>query len=211
MNDTIEQRTEEWHQQRLGKVTASRIADVLATIKTGEAASRAEYRIELVCERLTGKPTESYSNAHMERGIELEPFARAWYEVEHGVFVRQVSFVDHPFIELSGASPDGLVDDDGMLEIKCPMVKTHIKTMIDQKIPAKYIPQMQWQMACTGRQWNDFVSYCPELPQEMQLFVKRLERDNEYIAELETKVKEFLAEVSTTLTQLEGLNHGSSI
>ena len=211
MNDTIEQRTDEWHQQRLGKVTASRIADVLATIKTGEAASRAEYRIELVCERLTGKPTESYSNAHMERGIELEPFARAWYEVEYGVFVRQVSFVDHPFIELSGASPDGLVDDDGMLEIKCPMVKTHIKTMIDQKIPAKYIPQMQWQMACTGRQWNDFVSYCPELPQEMQLFVKRLERDNEYIAELETKVKEFLAEVSTTLTQLEGLNHGSSI
>jgi putative phage-type endonuclease len=211
MSDTIEQRSDEWHQQRLGKVTASRIADVLATIKTGEAASRAEYRIELVCERLTGKPTESYSNAHMERGVELEPFARAWYEVERGVFVRQVSFVDHPFIELSGASPDGLVDDDGMLEIKCPMVKTHIKTLIDRKIPAKYIPQMQWQMACTGRQWNDFVSYCPEMPQEMQLFVKRLERDNEYIAELETKVKEFLAEVSTTLTQLEGLNHGSSI
>jgi putative phage-type endonuclease len=209
MTDTIEQRSDEWHQQRLGKVTASRIADVLATIKTGEAASRAEYRIELVCERLTGKPTESYSNAHMERGVELEPFARAWYEVERGVFVRQVSFVDHPFIELSGASPDGLVDDDGMLEIKCPMVKTHIKTLIDRKIPAKYIPQMQWQMACTGRQWNDFVSYCPEMPQEMQLFVKRLERDNEYIAELETKVKEFLAEVSTTLTQLEGLNHGS--
>ena len=199
----IEQGTEAWHQMRLGKITASRIADVIAQIKTGEAASRADYRVELVCERLTGTHADGYTNAHMERGTELEPIARAWYEVERATFVKQVAFVDHPTIAMSGASPDGIVDD-GLIEIKCPMAKTHVKYLLDDKVPAKYIPQMAWQMACTHSKWVDFVSFCPELPKDMQLFIKRYERDDAYIAELESKVVEFNNEVEQVITRLKG-------
>lgn len=201
--DTIEQGTEAWHQLRLGKITASRIADVIAQIKSGEAASRADYRIELVCERLTGKPTEGFTNAHMERGIELEPYARAWYEVERGEFVKQVPFIDHPTIKNAGASPDGIVGE-GLIEIKCPMTKTHIKYLLDDRVPAKYMPQMAWQMACTESKWVDFVSYCPELPADMQMFIKRYERDDAYIAELEAKVIEFDQEVEQVIARLRG-------
>ena len=201
--DTIEQGTEAWHQLRLGKITASRIADVIAQIKSGEAASRADYRIELVCERLTGKPTEGFTNAHMERGIELEPYARAWYEVERGEFVKQVPFIDHPTIKNAGASPDGIVGE-GLIEIKCPMTKTHIKYLLEDRVPAKYMPQMAWQMACTESKWVDFVSYCPELPADMQMFIKRYERDDAYIAELEAKVIEFDQEVEQVIARLRG-------
>lgn len=200
---TINQGSQEWHELRLGKITASRISDVIAQIKTGEAASRADYRIELVCERLTGKPTESYINADMERGTELERFARAWYEVETGKFVRQVAFVDHPSIEMSGASPDGIIDD-GLIEIKCPKAKTHIKYILDDKVPSKYMPQMAWQMACTGAKWVDFVSWCPDLPENMQIFIKRYERNDEYIAELEAKVIEFNLEINQVIERLRG-------
>lgn len=200
---TINQGSQEWHELRLGKITASRIADVIAQIKTGEAASRADYRIELVCERLTGKPTESYINADMERGTELEQFARAWYEVETGKFVRQVAFVDHPSIEMSGASPDGIIDD-GLIEIKCPKTKTHIKYILDDKVPSKYMPQMAWQMACTGAKWVDFVSWCPDLPENMQIFIKRYERNDDYIAELEAKVIEFNLEINQVIERLRG-------
>jgi putative phage-type endonuclease len=206
----VEQRSDEWFKLRLGKVTASRIADVIAEIKSGEAAARADYRVELVCERLTGQPTEGFTNVYIQRGIELEPFARAWYEAEFG-FVKEIGFVQHPTIEMSGASPDGLVGEDGMIEIKCPKVNTHIKTMLDGRVPSKYIPQMQWQMACTGRKWNDFVSYCPEMPSDMQMFVKRLERDDEYIAELERKVKAFLLDVSDTIESLERVANGTNV
>lgn len=211
MSEVMEQRSDEWFKERLGKVTASRIADVIAEIKTGEAAARADYKTELVCERLTGKPTESFTNVHMERGIELEPFARAWYEVETGIFVREVAFCNHPTIAMSGASPDGLVNDDGLVEIKCPKSKTHLHTLISKTIPRKYVYQMQWQMACTGRKWNDFVSYCPEMPEELQLFVKRLERDDNLIAELEAKVIQFLTEVDEIIKRLEGYDHATSV
>lgn len=203
--EQIEQGTEAWHQLRLGKITASRITDVIAQIKSGEAASRADYRIELVCERLTGKPTEGFTNAHMERGIELEPFARAWYEVERGEFVKQVPFIDHPTIKNAGASPDGIVGE-GLIEIKCPMTKTHIKYLLEDRVPAKYMPQMAWQMACTESKWVDFVSYCPELPADMQMFIKRYERDDAYIAELTTKVAEFDQEVEQMIARLRGRN-----
>ena len=203
--EQIEQGTEAWHQLRLGKITASRIADVIAQIKSGEAASRADYRIELVCERLTGKPTEGFTNAHMERGIELEPYARAWYEVERGEFVKQVPFIDHPTIKNAGASPDGIVGE-GLIEIKCPMTKTHIKYLLEDRVPAKYMPQMAWQMACTHAKWVDFVSYCPELPADMQMFIKRYERDDAYIAELTTKVAEFDQEVEQMIARLRGRN-----
>jgi putative phage-type endonuclease len=201
--ETIEQGSEAWLQLRLGKITASRITDVIAQVKSGEAAGRENYRIDLVCERLTGKPTEGFTNAHMERGTELEPFARAWYEVEKGEFVKQVPFVDHPTIKNAGASPDGIIGE-GLIEIKCPMAKTHIKYLLEDRVPAKYMPQMAWQMACTHSKWVDFVSYCPELPQDMQMFIKRYERDDAYIAELEAKVIEFDIEVEQVIARLGG-------
>ena len=201
--ETIEQGSEAWLQLRLGKITASRITDVIAQVKSGEAAGRENYRIELVCERLTGKPTEGFTNAHMERGTELEPFARAWYEVEKGEFVKQVPFVDHPTIKNAGASPDGIIGE-GLIEIKCPMAKTHIKYLLEDRVPAKYMPQMAWQMACTHSKWVDFVSYCPELPQDMQMFIKRYERDDAYIADLEAKVIEFDIEVEQVIARLGG-------
>jgi putative phage-type endonuclease len=201
--ETIEQGSEAWLQLRLGKITASRITDVIAQVKSGEAAGRENYRIELVCERLTGKPTEGFTNAHMERGTELEPFARAWYEVEKGEFVKQVPFVDHPTIKNAGASPDGIIGE-GLIEIKCPMAKTHIKYLLEDRVPAKYMPQMAWQMACTHSKWVDFVSYCPELPQDMQMFIKRYERDDAYIADLEAKVIEFDIEVEQVIARLRG-------
>lgn len=201
--ETIEQGSEAWLQLRLGKITASRITDVIAQVKSGEAAGRENYRIELVCERLTGKPTEGFTNAHMERGTELEPFARAWYEVEKGEFVKQVPFVDHPTIKNAGASPDGIIGE-GLIEIKCPMAKTHIKYLLEDRVPAKYMPQMAWQMACTHSKWVDFVSYCPELPADMQMFIKRYERDDAYIAELEAKVIEFDIEVEQVIARLRG-------
>ena len=201
--ETIEQGSEAWLQLRLGKITASRITDVIAQVKSGEAAGRENYRIELVCERLTGKPTEGFTNAHMERGTELEPFARAWYEVEKGEFVKQVPFVDHPTIKNAGASPDGIISE-GLIEIKCPMAKTHIKYLLEDRVPAKYMPQMAWQMACTHSKWVDFVSYCPELPQDMQMFIKRYERDDAYIADLEAKVIEFDIEVEQVIARLRG-------
>tara|TARA_R110000803_G_scaffold42144_4_gene90547 strand:- start:329 stop:943 length:615 start_codon:yes stop_codon:yes gene_type:complete len=203
--DTIIQGTPEWHQLRLGKVTASRISDCIAQIKTGEAASRSDYRTELVTERLTGKSTEGFTNSHMMRGTELEPEARIAYEIDKALFVAEVAFVNHPTIPMSGASPDGLVGDDGLVEIKCPAPKTHIKYLLDGRVPARYKNQMAWQMACTGRQWVDFMSYCPELPVNMQEFICRYERDDDLIAELESKVIEFNNEVDQVITRLKEL------
>lgn len=201
----MEQGSQEWIERRLGRVTASRVADVLATIKTGESASRKNYRMELVCQRLTGQREEGYTNSHMERGIELEPLARAAYEFKTGVTVTEIGFVDHPSIEMSGASPDGLVGLYGLVEIKCPTAANHVETLLSGKAPTKYIAQMQWQMACTGARWCDFVSYCPAVGDNLALFVVRVERDNEYIAETEKAVKLFLTEVSDLTKQLKEL------
>lgn len=200
----IIQGSQEWFDARIGKVTASRVADVLATIKTGESASRKNYRMELVCQRLTGQRDEGFTNSHMERGIELEPLARAAYEFKQGVTVTEVGFVDHPIIEMSGASPDGIVGD-GLVEIKCPTAANHVDTLLSGKAPSKYIPQMQWQMACTGAKWCDFVSYCPTVGDNLALFVVRVDRDDEYIAETENAVKLFLTEVSDLTTKLKEL------
>jgi putative phage-type endonuclease len=205
--DTIEQGTEAWLQLRLGKITASRITDVIAQVKSGEAAGRENYRIELVCERLTGKPTEGFTNAHMERGTELEPFARAWYEVEKGEFVKQVPFVDHPTIKNAGASPDGIIGE-GLIEIKCPMAKTHIKYLLEDRVPAKYMPQMAWQMACTQRKWCDFVSFDPRMPEGLQLFIQRVDFDAEYVKMLEAEITGFLAELETKIEKLNERKHG---
>lgn len=198
----VEQGSDEWRKARLGRVTASRVADVIAKTKSGWSTSRANYAAELVAERLTNEPTQGYTNAVMQRGSEMEPEARQAYEIMHGVEVRQIGFVIHPDIEMSGASPDGLVGDDGHVEIKCPHTATHIATLLGGTTPQKYITQMQWQMACTGRHWCDFVSYDSRLPAEMQMFVERVERDDVLIRDLEKAVEVFLSEVSDTVSQL---------
>ena len=201
----MEQRTEEWFAQRIGKVTASRVADVMATIKSGEAATRKNYRMQLVCERLTGKKEESFTNSHIERGIELEPVARSMYEINNNFFVKEVGFIEHATIPMSGCSPDGLIGDDGLIEIKCPTVANHIESITGLPVgtvPSKYIPQIQWQMACTGRNWCDYVSFNNELPDNLQLFVKRVYRDDEYIANMEKEVIAFLGEVTETVNKL---------
>lgn len=189
------QRTDEWKIDRCGKVTASRIADVMAKIKSGEAAARADYRAQIVAELISGRPQENgYVSMEMLNGIEQEDFARAAYELERGVLVEEVGFIDHQTIEMAGASPDGLVEDDGLVEIKCPKLKTHISYVLSGSIPSRYVMQMQWQMACTGRKWCDFVSYNPSC-QLVPIYILRVERDEKMIDELEKEVKKFLSEV----------------
>lgn len=195
----------EWFAQRLGKVTASRLVDVLAKVRSGEAASRAGYRAELVAERLTGKQQEGFTNAAMKWGTECEPLARAAYEAEFGLLVEEVGMIPHPTIAMAGASPDGLVSIDGLIEIKCPETKSHIDTMLSGEAPAKYIPQVQWQMACTGRAWVDFVSFDPRMPADMQMFVRRVLRDDNLIREYEAEVIRFLAEVDETVSRLKAM------
>lgn len=204
--DEIIQGSDEWKALRCGKVTASRVADVIAKTKTGWGASRFNYAAELIAERLTGVAAEGFTNAAMQWGTDQEPSARMAYEFMQDVTVEQIAFVAHPSIADAGASPDGLVGESGLVEIKCPNTATHIDTLIKQEIPAKYITQMMWQMACTGRKWCDFVSYDPRLPESMQLFVKRIERDDKLIAELENEVSIFLdTEVSTKVGALRQL------
>ena len=199
----IEQGTDEWFQARLGKVTASRVSDVIAKTKTGYSASRANYAAQLVAERLTGQVADSYTNAAMQWGIDHEGDARAAYQFMTDVDVATVGFVGHPFIAMSGASPDGLVNGDGLVEIKCPNTATHIETLLNCAIPKKYRAQMQWQMACTERDWCDFVSYDPRMPERMQLFVKRIQRDAEFLTEIETEIVKFLGEVDDTVSRLQ--------
>ena len=197
----MEQRSEEWFQARLGKVTASRVADVLAKIKSGESASRRNYKIQLVSERLTGERQETYINQAMQDGIDREVFARDKYVQQFGE-VEEIGFVKHPTLE-AGASPDGMVGEDGILEIKCPMGSTHTETLMTQDVPSRYIPQIQFQLLCTGRKWCDFVSYNPMFPQHLQIFVKRVEADLVYQKELESEVKQFLSEVDIIINKLK--------
>jgi len=201
----MEQRTEEWFSARLGKVTASRVADVIAKTKSGYSASRDNYMAQLICERLTGQQGESFTNAAMTWGTETEPLARSAFEAHADVMVEEVGFVPHPRIRDSGASPDGLVGLFGMLEIKCPNTATHIDTLLTQTVPGKYITQMQWQMACCERQWCEFVSFDPRLPQDLQLFVKRVEFNQTYVAMLEEEVTSFLEELEIKVAKLTNL------
>ena len=206
----MEQRTDEWFQARLGKVTASRISDVLAKTKTGYSISRQNYLVQLVTERLTGQKADSFfMNQAMQDGVDREPIARKLYEVLNDVIVTEVGFYDHPRIAMSGASPDGLLPEllvfgIGLVEIKCPIETTHTNTLMSKKVPSKYIPQIQWQMACVpNAKFCDFISYNPNFPLEMQLFVSRVEKDLQYILELETEVEQFLKEVDQAILQLK--------
>lgn len=200
----MEQGTVEWFAARCGKVTASRVADIISKTKSGFSTSRDNYAAQLVCERMTGKPAESYSNSAMQWGTDTEPFARAAYEAKMDILVSEVGFITHPRIEMSGASPDGLAGD-GLVEIKCPNTATHIATLIDQKVPEKYITQMMWQMACTERPWCDFVSFDPRLPDKYQIFIKRINFDKKIVDSLENSVIQFLGDVDLKIQQLESL------
>jgi putative phage-type endonuclease len=202
MIEMMDQGSDEWFAARIGKVTASRVADVIAKTKTGFSTSRDNYMAQLVCERLTGQKSESFTNAAMQWGTETEPLARLSYEVAQNVLVDEVGFVPHPSIIMAGASPDGLVGDDGLLEIKCPNTATHIETLLSQTVPGKYNTQMQFQMACTNRSWCDFVSFDNRLPSELQLFVKRVPRDNMYIRLMEEEIVKFLNELDIKIAQL---------
>lgn len=201
---SVIQGSEEWFAQRLGKVTASRIADVIAKTKSGYRTSRENYCVELALERITGKRQESFSNDAMKWGTETEPLARAAYEARTGAIVDEVAMINHPVLSMCGASPDGRIDD-GLIEIKCPNSATHIKTMLSGKPDSKYITQMMWQMACTGAKWCDFVSFDPRFPIHLQLFLKRVDRDDALIVELEISVQQFLGEVSEMVEKLNNM------
>lgn len=198
----MEQRSPEWYAARLGKVTASRVSDLMARTKSGYSASRANYMAELICERLTGAPAEKFTNAAMQWGVDTEPAAKRTYSFMHDASVSDVGFVAHSSIADFGASPDGLIGTDGLLEVKCPNTATHIETLLGDSIDGKYITQMQVQMACTGRSWCDFVSYDPRLPVDLQLFVKRVERDDKRISEIEAEVCAFLEELARKIEAL---------
>lgn len=196
------QGTDEWRQARLGKVTASRVADVIAKTKTTWASSRANYMSELIVERLTGQPAETYTNAAMAWGSEQEPNARAAYAWRTDSHVDEVGFIDHPTISMAGASPDGMIGALRLIEIKCPSTATHLETLLTGAGVTKYMPQMQWQMACAHTHECDFVSYDPRLPEPLQLYIKRVFLDNDMTDSLEKQVRTFLKELDAKLCAL---------
>lgn len=199
----LEQRSPDWFAIRCGRVTASRIADLMARTKTGYSTSRANYRAQLVVERLTGTVEPSFCSPAMQHGIDTEAEAREAYRQHMLCTVEELAFAEHPTITMAGASPDGLIGDDGLVEIKCPIPATHIDTLLSGTVADKYLKQMQFQMACTGRAWCDFVSYDNRLPEPMRLFVQRVPRDDALIREIEAEVVSFLDEVEETVAKLK--------
>ena len=199
----MEQRTDDWFKARLGKVTASRISDVMAKTKNGPSVTRSNYLAQLVCERLTGVKAESFTNAAMEWGTANEPLARDAYSAKTGELVAETGFHDHPTIPMSGASPDGMVGIDGLVEIKCPSTSTHLEYIYERKIPTRYLHQMMWQMACTNKYSCDFASYDPRLPAHLRLLVIPVKRDDALIATIEAEVRNFLAEIELRLESLQ--------
>lgn len=200
-----EQGSREWTDMRSGLVTASRAADVVAMLKKGgEKAERRDYRSELISEILTGHPyPQSAAFARqVQWGIEQEPFARAAYEMQRGVLTDTPGFVLHPTIPRFGASPDGFVGDDGLIQIKCPTTATHLNWILAGTVPTEHCPQMLAEMSCTGRDWCDFVSFDPRLPAHLQLFVRRYERDENLISALEKEVIHFTAELDGIIAAL---------
>lgn len=202
-DDNLVQGSIEWRLARCGKVTASRIGDLMAKTKSGWGASRVNYMAELIAEKLTGIPADSYTSAAMQWGNDTEPMARSAYQFYADTDVLEVGFIQHGFISESGASPDGLVGTAGLVELKCPNTATHIETLLGGNVPNKYVLQMQWQMACTNRIWCDFASFDPRMPESMRLFVRRLERDSEGIKQIEQAVTEFLEEREATIARLQ--------
>lgn len=201
------QGTELWFQEHLGKLTSSRIADAVRKRKRSTEPLQAylDLKLELAVERVTQKPAEHFVSQWMERGTELEPLARAAYELRKDAAVTTIDFVLHPTMEWCGCSPDGLCGEDGLVELKCPKANTHAEYLLGEVVPELYIPQMMWQMACTGRQWCDFASYHPDFPDPLDLFICRLNRDGQRIAVMEAEATVFLKEVADLALRL---SHG---
>ena len=201
----VEQGSDEWLLERVGRVTGSRVADVLAKPKKkdGELACRLNYKWEIVIEMLTGLSAEHYVSPEMQCGIDTEPLARAAYEIANDVEVEKVGFAIHKGIPRFGASPDGLVGDDGLIEIKCPKSSTHLEYLRAGTPPENYCAQMAAEMACTGRKWCDFVSFDPRLPKPLQMFVYRFSRDENWISMMELEVVQFLKEVDEIVAELK--------
>jgi len=195
-----DQGTPEWLAERAGKVTASALSNVVMAKTT---AGYQSYMAQLICERMTGEPVETFMSAAMDHGTETEPQARAFYELETGLMVAECGFIPHPSINWSGASPDGLVGDDGLVEIKCPQPAKHIKNLMGGTIDKGYMLQMQWQMECTGREWCDFVSFNPSFPDHLKINIERVKRDDNAIRELSGSVASFLADLETKMQALE--------
>lgn len=206
----IKQGTDAWFESRIGKVTASRVFDVMSKTKTGYSASRKNYEAQLVIERLTNKKEDSFTSSAMQWGTDTEPLARAEYEAMNLCEVKECGLVDHPSVEMFGASPDGIIDDDGLIEIKCPNTATHLEYLLSKKVPQKYMLQMQTQMACTGRKWCDFVSFDPRLPDHLKMLVIRVDRDDALIGEIEAEVKLFLTGVENLIKELDKINENKS-
>ena len=210
----MEQRTDEWFKARLGKVTASKIHDIMIKTKVGESTYKTKYRMQLVTERLTGKVVPIFMNNAMAHGVEYEDEAKTCYANHRkllvGTDVRDVGMIDHPSIDMCGASPDGLVGDDGLRDIKCPQPMTHTTTLETGEIHKRYMHQMMWQMACVGEhiKWCDFVSYHPDFPDDLKLCIKRVPRDNELIARLEEEVSTFVQEVEYKIKTIKENQHG---
>lgn len=202
----MQQGSEEWKAARLGKVTASRVADMVAKTRSGWGASRDNLMADLIVERLTGQPQDTYTNAAMLHGIETEPLARAAYEFYADRDVELCGFLDHPSIDMSGCSPDGFVGKDGLVEFKCPASKTHINTLLGAAIDDKYVKQMQFQMAVTRRKWCHFVSFDPRLSGDLQFHMRLVERDDGMISDLEKEIIIFLKEVAEKEARLRTLN-----
>lgn len=198
----MEQRTDEWFNSRVGKVTASAILNVM--MDKSKAGYR-NYMAQLVCERLTGAPTETYTSPAMQHGIDTEAEARAAYSARVGLLVEEVGFIKHAKLE-AGASPDGLVGAEGLVEIKSVQPATALDIIESRKVPTDHRLQMQWQMAVTGRDWCDYVVYQPKLPERLRLHIIRVHRDQPQIIEITQKVTEFLQEVDRKVNNLKELS-----
>ncbi|EJF84068.1 hypothetical protein MCU_00736 [Bartonella elizabethae Re6043vi] len=202
----MEQRTAEWFQARLGKVTASNVYNVLSKTAKGMPTSKYEdYKIKLMTERLTEEISQSYTTPAMQWGIEHEEDALREYAFIYDTEITQCGFIQHPTIQMAGASPDGFVGEDGLVEIKCPQSPNHLRFFIDSNIKPEYHAQMQFQMACTGRKWCDFVSYNPNFvgkSTSLRMKIKRINRDEEQIEQINQAVEIFLAEIEQEMQKI---------
>lgn len=203
----LEQGTEEWVMARVGKVTASRCADATATSQRGEAAARRDYRAELISEILTGLPYPRFVTREMQWGLAQEPYARAAYELSRDVLVDTAGFVLHPdeerFRGRFGCSPDGYVGENGMVQFKCPTTATHLAWILGGRIPLEHMPQLLAELACNPeREWIEFVSFDPRMPEHLQLFVCRFFRNDNLIAVVENEVEHFNDELDSQIAAL---------
>ena len=207
----MQQGTQEWLQARCGRFTASRMADLTAKTKSGPSASRKNYLAELLIERMTDTPTDTFTSAAMQWGTDNEPEARRLYELAHFVTVDEVGFIRHPVYDYAGASPDGLIGSDGAIEIKCPNTATHIDTLRSRKVPDKYYKQIQWVLDCTQRDWCDFVSYDPRMKhQRLVMFVTRVARDDNMIEALRNEVEAAETELRQLVDEVTAIAEGSN-